>query len=109
MQTIPESGEMSQSTENPSLAPRLTPSALQHLEPLGQEGQRKQASSTPSVDSLLSLSDVDFGMEEEAKVLVEPDGAEPRREVGSAERSKVVCVRCCLLMFFLCERILSFF
>ena len=111
MQTIPESGELGTTTQplapegsTPTTDPPLRVS--QHMEKVSEleaspqqheaPGGLRQVTSSTSMDSLLSLSDVDFGMEERAGGTEETDldtGPRHRKlsEPNDRGKSKVSC------------------
>lgn len=100
MQTIPESQELGvppkydapQTNSTEALPPSQR--IVQHLEPLSeppepdhthkQQGGKHMTGST-SLDSLLSLTDLEFGMEERAVVTEDTDGLPPPRKHSKQE------------------------
>lgn len=126
MQTIPESGVMGVTREHdaPQGNTTVSPShrTLQHIEPHSEPPEsdhtpshrilqhmellseppepdhapKKHMTSSTSLDSLLSLTDLEFGMEERAGVTEDTDGAPPPRKHSKQEeigKSKVCSVR----------------
>lgn len=97
MQTIPETHESSFPSAQQTTPP-VTLTAMQHQQPISdpETGQRsnqqapgKQLTSSNSMDSLLTLSDVDFGMEEQTQGVDEVDGPPPET-LGWVERKRKV-------------------